>query len=113
VHLDDAHRVRVIVEPRTFPELLQSAIEPVAIYSERNPAIAERLLAALRMLADVVRRPEDRAAVRRLAEFTASTTLPQLTQREHRARIEQRRDEVIAAVSRPAPRRRAVATVDG
>ena len=104
VLMDEARTGRVVSSPRTFPELLQAAVEPVAIYADRNPAIAERLLQMLRMLAAAARRPEDRAAVGRAADFVVDAAQRHLEDREHRARIEARRTQVIGALLRPAVR---------
>lgn len=84
---DDEGKVRVIAQPVTFAELAYEAFEPIAIYADRNPAISERLLRTLGRLAAVVRRQEDRDAIRELADFVRSFASRHIQDERHRERI--------------------------
>ncbi len=68
--LDDDGRLRVIACPHSFADLLHEAFAPIRVYAGPNPAIGERMLAAMAMLALRARRDDDRAALRSAVEET-------------------------------------------
>jgi uncharacterized membrane protein len=69
VRCDEDGRVRVIACTRTLADLLEEAVEPIALHTDGNPAVAERLLAMLAALAEIACRTEDREAIGRLADI--------------------------------------------
>jgi uncharacterized membrane protein len=79
---------RAIARPRTFVELVESAYEPFVVFIERNTVVAERLLGVLEALARRVRRPDDRAALERLADLTADSAGEHLRDERARGRIQ-------------------------
>lgn len=58
---------RVITAPRRFDELLVEVFEPIARHAESEPVVREHLQQALRTLHELACRPNDRAAITRLA----------------------------------------------
>lgn len=107
--LDDQQQVRVVAEPQTFVTLLELAFEPIATYADRNRVVVQRLLGALVMLAGVTRRPADREAIARMAEFIHSSALGRMQDEAQRADLTHRRNAVLRAVAQAsdpaAPRR--------
>lgn len=63
---EDGHG-RVIAAPRRFDELLFELFEPIARHAESEPVVRERLHQALSTLRALASRPDDRAAIDRLA----------------------------------------------
>ena len=64
---DESGAGRVIAAPRRFDELLFELFEPIARHAESEPVVREHLQQALRTLHALASRPEDRAAIDRLA----------------------------------------------
>lgn len=58
---------RVIAPPRRFDDLLVEVFEPIARHAESEPVVTERLQQVLRTLRDLAPRPDDRAAIDRVA----------------------------------------------
>ena len=86
VRADESGAVRVVARPRTFPELLEEAFEPVARFAGGNPAIYARLLTTLERLAAFARREQDRAAIAREAAFVLAAA--ELESKDERRRAE-------------------------
>lgn len=84
---DEYGKVRVITQPRTFVELIGSAFEPIARFSGKNPAIAERLFETLRALAAGARRAEDREAIAEVAEFVWTEAAACIEEARHQQRL--------------------------
>jgi uncharacterized membrane protein len=91
---DDEGHLRVVARPRVFAELLEAACEPLAIYGGRNPAIGGRLLETLAELAEMARRPEDRAAIGRTADRVWRLAITDLPDERYRQQLTDRRREV-------------------
>ena len=100
VRVDDDGVVRVITRPRTFEELVEGAFVPLAPQAGGDPAVAERLFETLILLADRSRRPEDRAAIRRVSDLLWSSAAGHVESDGHRSSLERRRDEVLRSLDR-------------
>lgn len=87
VHCDAAGRPRVYVPRHTFPTLLDAAFDPIRIFAGSNPAIYDRLLATIRMLAPCTESPEQLDALRQHARRCHDAALEGLTSRDDRARV--------------------------
>lgn len=87
IRSDEQGDIRVITEPRTFVELVASAFEPIARFSGKNPAIAERLFETLGALGRVARRAEDRAAIAEVAEFVWTEAAAPVEEGRHKQRL--------------------------
>jgi uncharacterized membrane protein len=94
VRKDRQNRVRLIAEPHTFADVLTDTFEPIALYADRTPTIAHRLMTALVRLVASTFRPEDREAIGRIAGFVRTVAKDQLKDDEHRRQIDRRFVEV-------------------
>ena len=101
----DRHgRVRVVAPPRTFPELLTAAFDPILLFAGTNPAIYERVLGGLAVMARLAPASADREAIGRQADAVVETAARQLERPADRGRIERAHGEVIARLADgPAP----------
>ena len=102
VRTDTDGTVRVVAHPLTFEELVEAAFEPIALYADRNPAIGERLLKTLGMLAGVAHREEDREAIGRVGSFVWKLTSKQVEEERHKSQLARLHEELGRALSRPA-----------
>jgi uncharacterized membrane protein len=94
IRTDDAGAVRVVAQPRTFVELVEAAFDPIARYAGRNPAVANRLLETLGMLADAARRTEDRQAIGRLADFVWTSSGEEVDGERHKSTLARLHSEI-------------------
>jgi uncharacterized membrane protein len=81
---DGAHRLRVVTQPVTFPELADAAFNQIRQYARSSAAVTMRLLDTLAGIAGVARRLEHRAALLRHAEMIvrgAREALPEIQDR--------------------------------
>lgn len=69
VRLDGSGRPRVVARPWTFCGALDAAFNQIRQYARGTTAVSIRLVEGLALVAGRVRRPEDRAAVRRQLEM--------------------------------------------
>ena len=96
---DDEGHPRVVSRPRTFEELLEAAVEPLAIHGGPSPAIGGRLLETLGDLAEVARRPDDRAAIGRAGDRVWRLAMVDLRDERYREQLTDRRSEVFEALA--------------
>ena len=68
VRTDDAGQARIVTQPRTFERLVTEAFAPIAAHTRGDMLVIAHLFRTWTRLASVVRRPEDRAAIVRLAD---------------------------------------------
>lgn len=66
---DEHLRVRVIAPLLTFPAVTAAAFDQIRQYARSSAAVTIRLLETISLVAEFVRRPEDRAALRFHAEM--------------------------------------------
>ena len=100
-HLDDDHHLRLLTPRITFPELLDTAFNPIRDYGRSSTAVAIRLLETLAVVATFVQRSEDREAVRRHADMIVrATDREPLVAEDHHA-IGDRRDAVLRILQEP------------
>lgn len=94
---DRAGSLRVVASPHRFNQLLVEVFEPIIVnVSESNGPVLERVMAVLVPLARAAKRPEDRAAVRKLGERIESVARTRFDSKT-RARIEHAHGELRAA----------------
>ena len=96
--VDEDGRLRVIARPHTFGDLLYEAFAPIGVYAGPNPAIAERMLAAMTMLAARARREDDRSALRTAIEETYQAACRQTKAPHSRQRLTAARQCALAAL---------------
>ncbi len=65
---DDEGRIRLIVVPVTFPELLREVYGPLRLYGAEHPAVLEGLLQALGRIGRGCARPDVHVALREVAD---------------------------------------------
>ena len=68
VRTDDAGQARIVTQPRTFERLVTEAFAPIAAHTRGDMLVIAHLFRTWTRRASVVRRPEDRAAIVRLAD---------------------------------------------
>lgn len=68
---DEAQRLRIITTPHTFSDLVDAAINPLRSYARSSVEGTIRLIESLEVIASVVTRPSDRAALERHANMIA------------------------------------------
>ena len=88
VRTDEKGRGRLVAEPRTFPQVLSAAVEPIALFAGDNPAIYGRLLGMLAVLAGRAHRPADIAAILEQASWIRERALERIHDVQHRRRID-------------------------
>ena len=104
VRKDSGGRVRVVAPPRTFPDLLGAAFEPIVLFAGTNPAIYERVLGGLAVMARLTRASSDRATIGRQADTVLETAGAKLERPADRSRLERAHREVIVRLaSAPHP----------
>ncbi len=96
--LDDDGRLRVIACPHSFGDLLHEAFAPIRVYAGPNPAIGERMLASMTMLATRARRAADRAALRTTVEATYEAASRHTEAPLDRTRLTTARQRALAAL---------------
>jgi uncharacterized membrane protein len=104
VRRDDGGAPRVVARPREFDELVEEIFEPIVISAAPHPAVLERVLATLRMLAGMAQRQTDRDAIFRLGDQVHSVAVR--LDEPGRSRVARRYDELlsltnVAKTSRP------------
>lgn len=97
---DESGSVRVIAHPQGFDELLSGALMPITVFAGRNPAISERLLHTLTMLAGAVSRPGDLAAVRKQADIVWREASRQIDEEIHLSELEQQHRSLLGRLDR-------------
>lgn len=93
---DDDGRLRVLLRPHAFPDLLDFAFDQIREYGRDSTAVLSQLLRALDALGGTVRRPQDRAALLRHADLVLEAGRDGL-----RDPAGQRRIEALHAAVRP------------
>jgi uncharacterized membrane protein len=93
VRLDEGGHLRVIARPLTFPEVLDAAFLQIRRHARTEPSVTIRMLEAIGVVAQAVRRPEDRAALHRHADLISrgGRALPE---EEDRRAVEERYREI-------------------
>ncbi|MEB3336757.1 MAG: DUF2254 domain-containing protein [Leptolyngbyaceae bacterium] len=66
---DDHNQLRIIAEPISFAEVMDTAFNPIRQYGQSSVAVIMRLLEAIALIAPFTHRPLDRIALRRHAEM--------------------------------------------
>lgn len=97
---DDQGRLRVVAPPQTFVTLLRDAVAPIAIFAGPNPAISERLLRTLAMLAGAAQRSEDLAVVGEQAGIVWREADRQIEDPLLRSQVERQYRRALAAADR-------------
>ena len=64
---DQEHRLRLIADPFTFPDLASLAFDPIRIYGKSNPMIIKSLFDLIKLLAPRIHRKEDKEILQKLA----------------------------------------------
>ncbi len=86
----DKHgKLRVIVAVITFPNVLDTAFDPIRRYGRTSAEVTMRLLETIGAIAPSVRRAEDRAALRRHAANIACDARAALPNRADRRKLKQ------------------------
>lgn len=96
--LDDSGALRVVAPPQTFDELLSDAFTPITVFAGRNPAISERLLRTLTVLAGAACRSGDLAAIRAQADIVSREAARHIEEAVHRSTLEQQYRRVLTAI---------------
>ena len=96
-------RLRVFAAPRTFPELLGEAFDPIRRHAASDLFVAVHMMGVLEMLARQAHRDEDQAAIRWQADCLRDTVEHALHFEAERARIREAARRVHDAVAAPPP----------
>ena len=103
---DDTGALRVVAARDSFVDLLDQSFDPIRAHAAGNPVVGTRLLDALRRLAYIVRRDEDRTAVLRQAELVCGTMARWRQDGSYARQIERLHGEIVQAASSLQPARR-------
>ncbi len=87
---DEQHRLRVVVAPITFTEIVDTAFNQIRQYAHPSAAVTIRLLETIAVIAEAVHRPADWAALRRHAEMIVRGAREGLPEVEDRRAVEDR-----------------------
>ncbi len=96
---DDEDRLRVIVYPVLFGDILDEAFDQVRQYGRTSTAVIIRQLEALERIALVVRRPRDVAAMRRQAKLVREAGMSGIPSELDRQDVERRFEAVEATLN--------------
>ncbi len=91
---DQEGRLRVVLNPVTFPDILDAAFNQIRQYGYSSVAVTVRVLEGLATLAGVARRDADRSAIGHHAEMMASACLAAIDEAHDRAAVEARHETV-------------------
>jgi len=98
---DEQHRLRVVAAPISFPETVDAAFNQIRQYARSSAAVTIRLLETIAVIAGVVHRPGDRAALRRHAEMIARGAREGLPEEEDRRDADDRYQAASWALREP------------
>ncbi len=95
---DEQHRLRVVVAPITFTEIVDTSFNQIRQYARPSAAVTIRLLEAIAVIAEAAHRPEDLAALRRHAEMIVRGAREGLPEGEDRRAVEDRFEMTVGSL---------------
>lgn len=98
---DEENRLRVIAPGVTFPTVVDAAFDKIRQHAGSSTAVAVRLLETIPVIAASVRRPEDRAALRKQAKMIVRKARKEFPEGKDRNAVEERYHEAREALQAP------------
>ncbi|MEP7329798.1 MAG: DUF2254 family protein, partial [Betaproteobacteria bacterium] len=89
-HFDEQGQLRVIAPAITFPAIVDAAFNQIRQNARSSAAVSVRLLETIAVIAEVVHRPEDRAALLRHADMILRGAREALPEHWDRQEVEAR-----------------------
>lgn len=92
---DDDHTLRVIAEPITFDQLVDSAFSQICSYGKSDMAVTLRLLKAIAQIASRVYRPHDQLVLEQQAEMILQSSRESLSHHRKQNLVEELYQQVL------------------
>lgn len=97
---DDDGRLRAVVAPLTFAEMLDAAFHQIRLYARSSAAVSARMLDTIAAIAPFTHRQADRDALRRHADWIDSATRDGIADEVDRRIVAASHDSALAAIAR-------------
>lgn len=97
---DQTHHLRIIVEPVTFEQLVDSAFSQIRRYARSDVAVTVRLLEAIAQIAHHASRPQDRFVLEQQAKIILQGSCEELSQKQDQEEVKQKYDQVMTALKK-------------
>jgi uncharacterized membrane protein len=102
---DDENHLRVITQPPSFAAVVNAAFNQIRQYGRESPAVLIRMLETLAIIADHVRRQDDRSALQLHAELILRACARAVPEEMDRKDVEERYASVQIALQKTTDQR--------